>query len=138
MRLIIADDDPGIRYILRSIVEGFGAEVLAEAENGHHAIQQTALHKPQLILLDVSMPEMGGFPALKYLRKAYPELRILMVSEYSQNAYVREALRLGANGYLVKSYCASELRPAIQAIMAGRTFVSAPVANYQSTANGAM
>jgi DNA-binding NarL/FixJ family response regulator len=138
VRLIIVDDDPGIRYILRSIVEAFGAEVLGEAENGHQAVQQTQLHRPQLILLDISMPAMGGFPALKYLREHDPEVRILMVSEYSQKAYVREALRLGANGYIAKSNSASELGPAIQAVMEGRTFLSASLAYYRTAADGAM
>jgi DNA-binding NarL/FixJ family response regulator len=135
LRLIIVDDDAGIRYILRSLVESLGAEVVAEADNGEEAIRQTEHHHPELVLMDVSMPVMGGLPATQYLSHHYPELRILMVSQYNQKAYVREALRVGANGYILKSAAASELGPAIHAVMNGGIFVSSAIATRAAAAN---
>jgi DNA-binding NarL/FixJ family response regulator len=124
IRLIIADDDPGIREALRMIAEDLGAQILAEADNGSAAIKQTELHHPQVLLLDASMPIMGGFPAARYLREHAPEVRIILVSQHNSKAYVEEALTIGAKGYIVKAAVASELGPAMDAVMEGRTFVS--------------
>jgi DNA-binding NarL/FixJ family response regulator len=124
VRLIIVDDDPGIREALRSLVEDLGAHVLAEADNGHSAIEQAERHHPQLILLDVSMPVMGGLPAARYLREHIPDLRIILVSQHNQKVYADEALHIGARGYIVKAAAATELGPAIKIVMDGGTFVS--------------
>jgi DNA-binding NarL/FixJ family response regulator len=124
VRLIIADDDAGIRGVLRMIAEDLGAEILAEAENGRSAIKEAEFHHPQLLLLDASMPIMGGFPAARYLREHIPELRIILVSQHNNKAYVEEALQIGARGYIVKEAVARELGPAMDAVMDGGTFVS--------------
>ena len=124
VRLIIVDDDAAIRGILRGLVEGLGADVLAEAENGRGAIEQAELHRPQLILLDVSMPVMGGFPAARYLREHLPEISIILVSQYPQKVYAEEAMQLGARGYVVKAAAAVELGPAMKAVLDGGTFIS--------------
>ena len=124
VRLIIVDDDPCIRDALRSLAEDLGADVLAEADNGQGAITQAERHHPQLILLDVSMPVMGGFPAARYLREHIPDLLIILVSQHNQRVYADEALQIGAQGYIVKAAVATELGPAIRAVMEGGTFVS--------------
>ena len=126
--MIIVDDDPAIRDILRSLVEGLGADVLAEADNGRGAIEEAERHRPQLMLLDVSMPVMGGFPAVRYLREHIPELRIILVSQHNQKVYADEAMQLGAKGYVVKAAVATELGPAIHTVMNGGTFVSSRIA----------
>jgi DNA-binding NarL/FixJ family response regulator len=124
VRLMIVDDDPGIRQALRMLAKACGAEVLAEADNGRTAIEQAEIYRPEMMLLDVSMPVMGGFPAAKYLREHLPELQIILVSQYNQKAYAEEALEIGVRGYIVKSAAASELEPAIHAVLDGGTFVS--------------
>lgn len=129
VRLIIVDDDPAIRMMLRSIAEALGANVLGEAENGRGGIEQAELLRPEMMLLDVSMPVMGGFPAARYLREHIPDLWIVLVSQYNQKAYADEALELGARGYILKSAVASELGIAMEAIMNGGTFVSPRVAH---------
>jgi DNA-binding NarL/FixJ family response regulator len=123
-RLIIVDDDETIREILRSLVEELGAEVVAEADSGRAAIEQAERHRAELMLLDVSMPTMGGFPAARYLREHIPEMRIIFVSHFNQKGYAEEALQLGARGYLVKAFLMTDLAPAIQAVLDGGTFVS--------------
>lgn len=122
--LIIVDDDPAIRQILRTLVEDLGAEVLAEADNGRSAIEQAERFHPQLMLLDVTMPVMGGFPVIRYLREHLPELGIILVSQHSEKVYAEEALEIGAKGYIVKGSLASELGPAMATVMEGGTFMS--------------
>jgi DNA-binding NarL/FixJ family response regulator len=129
VRLIIVDDDPAVRMMLRSIAEGLGANVLGEAENGRGGIEQAELLQPEMMLLDVSMPVMGGFPAARYLREHIPDLRIVLVSQFNQKAYADEAMQLGARGYILKSAVASELGVAMEAIMNGGTFVSPRVSH---------
>ena len=124
VRLMIVDDDAGIREALRMLAKACGAEVLAEADNGRAAIEQAEICRPEMMLLDVSMPVMGGFRVAKYLRERLPELQIILVSQYNQKAYAEEALEFGVRGYIVKSAAASELAPAIHAVMDGGTFVS--------------
>jgi DNA-binding NarL/FixJ family response regulator len=124
VRLVIVDDDPVIRQILRTITEDLGAEVLAEADNGQTAIEEAERHHPELMLLDVSMPVMGGLPATRYLHEHLPELNIIMVSQYSRKVYAEEALESGAKGYVVKACVASELESAVKIVLEGGTFVS--------------
>ena len=123
-RLIIVDDDPAIRNGLRALVEALGSEVVGEADNGRSGIEQAESLHPQLILLDVSMPIMGGFAAARELRKTMPELRIIFVSQFSDPAYAREAMDMGAAGYVVKQSAGTDLSDAVDAAMDGRTFVS--------------
>ena len=122
--LIIVDDDPGVREALRMLAIDLGADILGEADNGRGAIEQAELHHPQMMLLDVSMPVMGGLPAAKYLREHVPEMRIIVISQYSLKVYAEEALQLGIKGYIVKAAVATELGPAMDAVMHGQTFVS--------------
>ena len=123
-RLIIVDDDPLIRSGLRTLVEALGMEVIGEADNGQSGIERAESLRPELILLDVSMPVMGGFAAARELRKLLPELRIIFVSQYNDPAFAEEALRMGAAGYVVKQSATTDLSDAVVAAMAGRTFVS--------------
>ncbi len=77
-----------------------------------------------MILLDISMPEMGGFAAARELRALAPHLRIIFVSQYSDPAYAEEALEVGGSGYVVKGTAGTELAEAMDAVLAGGTFVS--------------
>ncbi|HEX4749756.1 MAG TPA: response regulator transcription factor [Bryobacteraceae bacterium] len=123
-RLVIADDDPAIRQILRDLAENLGAQVLAEADNGRVAIEHVQRLQPNVLFLDVSMPVMGGFPAARFLREHQPELSIIIISQYQQKACAEEALQLGAKAYVTKGSLVTDLGPAIETVLAGGTFVS--------------
>ena len=127
--LVIADDDPAMREILHALIDSLGARVLAEADNGQSAIEEVQRVKPDILLLDVSMPVMSGFAAARFLREHEPQLLILIVSQYHERAYAQEALDMGISGYIMKASLASDLGPAIEAVLSGRKFVSARVGN---------
>jgi len=124
LRLVIADDDEAIRERLRELAELMGARIVAEVKNGYEAVDVCELLTPDLILLDVAMPGMGGFGAARRLRASMPSLRIVFISQYADPEYAEEALRIGAQAYVMKSAAATELQEAVDAISAGHCFVS--------------
>jgi len=126
--LLIIDDDANIRLKLREIAEREGINVVGEAENGQQGLEEVARLSPAIILLDVSMPIMGGFAAARQLRESHPHIRIIFLSQYSQQIYAEEAVKLGAAGYVLKSAAVNELPSALTAIHAGEKFISERVA----------
>ena len=123
VKTLIIDDDADIRDGLRGIIESLGAEVVGEADNGRSGIERAQSLQPDLVLLDVSMPVMGGFPAARELRAMMPALAIIFVSQHNERVYAEEALRIGA-GYVLKRSASADLPEAIDAAISGRTFVS--------------
>ena len=96
LRVIIVDDNEPFRQCLRSITESWGAQVLAEAEDGQTGIDTAERIQPDLVLLDVSMPVMGGFAAAKRLRERMPAVRIIFVSHHQERLYERKPLKAAA------------------------------------------
>lgn len=131
--MVVVDDSPEIRAGLRGLLEALGVHIIGEAENGHAAIEKAELLHPELILLDVSMPVMGGFAAARVLRRSMPHLRIIFVSQHSDRAYAEEALALGASAYVLKRTASAELAKAVSAALSGSTFVS-PAAYVRASA----
>lgn len=124
LKLMIVDDDAAIRFGLRRLVEAMGAEVVAEVDSGRLAIEEVKKDGAELVLLDVSMPNMGGFTTARKLRELRPELKIILVSQYSDHVYAEEALQMGMNGYVLKRNAGRDLEDAFQAVQSGQTFVS--------------
>lgn len=124
LTLIIADDDPAMRQILRLLAEDLGAQVLAEADNGRVAIELAEFHKPEMLLLDVCMPVMGGLIAARHLRQRLPDLCIIVLSHNCHTAYAEEALNVGAKAFITKGSLMTDLQPAIEKVMSGGIFVS--------------
>jgi CheY-like chemotaxis protein/anti-sigma regulatory factor (Ser/Thr protein kinase) len=122
-RLIICDDDPEIRSLLVDLVTP-GCEVVGEAGDGKEAIDLALRLVPDLMLLDMSMPGMGGLEVARLLRQRLPEIRIIFVTEKRERSYVDRAFALGAQGYVLKSMAASELPIALREVSAGREFRS--------------
>jgi DNA-binding NarL/FixJ family response regulator len=131
--LIIVDDDQGIRDVLRQILESSEARVVAEADNGRSAIEQAEIFHPDVIVLDVSMPVMGGFAAARELRQRMPEIRIIFLSQHTDRAYLEEAFRIGAGGFIAKRNASRELLDAIRAVLSGTSFVSSAIAEQSGT-----
>lgn len=130
IRVLIADDHSVVRTGIRHILEGEpGFHVVAEATNGAEALALSLEHRPDVVLLDISMPGGSGLQVAVALRERSPATRVLMLSMYDQAEYVLESVRAGAHGYLLKDTAASELRQAVRAVRNGQSYFSPSVAS---------
>lgn len=128
IRLLLIDDHPLVRDGLRARLATVpGMEVVGEAGSAAEARQQVALASPTLVLMDVGMRDMNGIDLAALLLAEHPDLRVLMLSMYDNPEYVQRALQAGARGYVLKDAPASEIVAAIQAVVAGGTFLSPAV-----------
>ena len=124
--ILLADDHALLRQGLRLIIEREpDLRVVAEAGDGRAAIEQALAHRPDLAILDVSMPGLNGLAAARELRKRLPELRILMLSMHDNEQFFLEALDAGADGYLLKSAADYQLIDACRAALKGEAAVFA-------------
>ncbi len=129
IRVLVADDHSVVRQGIRHVLEG--AEeftIVAEAENGNEVAELVAQSKPDVVVLDISMPGLSGIEVTAVLRKRFPECRVLILSMYDNQEYVLEAVRSGAHGYLLKDTAADDLATAIRSIHSGKAFYSPPIA----------
>jgi DNA-binding NarL/FixJ family response regulator len=99
-------------------------EIVGEAENGLAGIQADEELKPDVVLLDISMPVMDGFLAAESLKSSRPDVHIIFVSQHAERSYIEKAFRVGAEGYVLKTSAAEELITALREVLAGRTFSS--------------
>jgi DNA-binding NarL/FixJ family response regulator len=117
IRVIIADDHMAVRAMLRQLLDS-ACEVVFETSNGSETVEAVERLQPELLLLDIAMPHMDGFEVLRQLKLQGSRTRIIMVSTFSDPAYIREASVLGAEAYLTKRRMARELLPCIQRLFA--------------------
>jgi DNA-binding NarL/FixJ family response regulator len=130
IRLIIADDHPVIINGLKTILENEETiTLIAEVHNGIELLKLLKKQKADVILMDVNMPEMNGIEATKEVKKKFPEIKILAFSQYDEKRFVKQMLKTGANGYLLKNSAASEITNAIQIVHEGGMFLSAELPN---------
>jgi DNA-binding NarL/FixJ family response regulator len=128
IRVLIADDHRLFREALRSVLER-ECNVVGEAASGEEAVELAARIRPDIVLLDVGMPGVGGLNAAHRLAKQAPSSKVVILSQHEDEEYVIEAMvEAGAAGYLVKTDAAAELLSALRAVAAGRTYLSAAVA----------
>ncbi len=124
-RVIIADDHRLFRAGLRMLLSEMpGVVVLAEAANGQDALAACDANTPDLVLMDIAMPVLGGLDALRELKSRHPSVHVLMLSMLASEEHVLQALRLGASGYLLKDAAPAELELAVEAVMRGETWLS--------------
>lgn len=122
---MILDDQPAILQGLKELVEKTGlGRVVATETNGHEALVSVQKHHPDLILVDVSMPEMSGIEFARHLKDRREDTKILAVSAYANDVYVRSMFNAGANGYLLKDNVATELVSAVRTIIDGGRWIS--------------
>lgn len=128
LRILLADDHALVRAGIRSLIEDMpGIEVVAEAGDGIEAVNLTGKLQPDLVLMDVAMRNVNGLEATTQIRKQFSTVKVLILSMYTNEDYVVQALRAGASGYLVKDSAPMELEIAINAVKAGDTYLSPPV-----------
>jgi DNA-binding NarL/FixJ family response regulator len=123
-RILIADDHAIVRSGLRKVLDAKAdMEVVAEAEDGHEAVEKALKEDVDLVILDVSMPRLTGIQAAAELHKRKPELRTLMLSMHDSEQFLFEALKAGASGYVLKSGADTDIVDAVRAAMRGDSFL---------------
>jgi DNA-binding NarL/FixJ family response regulator len=130
IRILLADDHAVVRQGFRMIL---GAqpdmEIVGEAGNGREAVELAERLKPEVVVMDVSMPELNGIEATRRLAASLPHTRVLALSMHKDSVYVREILRAGARGYLLKDSVADDLVSAVRAVASGEGYLSPQVSN---------
>ena len=131
IRILVADDHPIVREGLRGLIAiQPDMVVVAEASNGREAIQQFRIHRPDVTVMDLQMPEMNGIDAVSAIRVEFPDAKIIVLTTYAGDLQILRALKAGAQGYLLKAVLHKELPDNIRAVYAGRK-VMAPEAAAQ-------
>ncbi len=125
IRVLIADDHALVRGGIRALVEKIeGIVVVGEAGKGSEALELVNELKPNLMLLDLTMPDGGGFDVLEHVKKHLPEIRVIVLTVHEAGEYAIRALREGAAGFLPKSAASTELEQAIQTVVGGEIYIS--------------
>jgi DNA-binding NarL/FixJ family response regulator len=124
-RIVIAEDHNILREGLKSLVRSNDAfEVVAEAGDGIEAIRAVEKHRPDLLLLDLSMPRMSGISVIKDIKARFPETKILALTIHDTEEYILESFHAGLDGYCLKDANSSELLMAINRVLEGKTYLS--------------
>lgn len=128
LKILIADDHGLVRDGLRMLLKDIdGVAVVGEAENGREAVKQTQKLKPDIILMDIAMSELNGLEATMQIKQDNDAVQVIMVSMYSSDEFVRQALKAGALGYLLKNASSKELEEAIRAVSQGSIYLTPSV-----------
>src|SRR5262249_35578769 len=129
IRILTADDHPLLRQGIAALIKAQrDMELVAEAGDGEEAVKQFRLHRPDVTLMDVQMPNVNGTEAISRIREEFPEARILVLSTYAGDVQVLRAMKAGARGYILKGNVRTELLDAIRAVHAGHKRIPPEIA----------
>ena len=129
-RILLADDHAVVRQGFKMILAAQpDMEIVGEAGNGRVAVELAEDLRPDVIVMDVAMPELNGIEATRRLASSLPHTRVLALSMHKDSVYVREILRAGARGYLLKDSVAADLVSAVRAVASGEGYISPAVSN---------
>lgn len=129
IRVVLADDEAMIRAGVRTILTSdAGIEVVAEAGDGRAAIDAARRHRPDVVLLDIRMPGLDGLSAAAELRKTMPDMAVVVLTTFDEDAYVAEALEHGVSGFLLKASDPRELLIGVRAVAEGAAYLSPRIA----------
>lgn len=128
IRVMIADDHEFVRLGLRAVLEESGIEIVGECKDGVEAVQNATRVKPDILLLDLRMPEMGGVEACKLIHQAAPDIKIVVLTSFSDDDEVFGALSAGAVAYLMKDISPDNLVRTVKGVAAGQTVLDAAIA----------
>lgn len=130
LRILIADDHALVRASIRRLIESMeDAEVVGEASDGREVVSKVKLLDPNIVLLDLLMPELNGLDAARQIAAERPDLGIICLTMHSNAEYVRQARKMGARGFILKESSPEEIQRALRAVAAGETwFPTAPLA----------
>src|ERR1700678_1764554 len=129
IRILLADDHPVLRHGIQALAaDECDMQFVAEASNGHEAIEQFRKHQPDVTLLDLQMPDMNGIDAMIAIRNEFPDARFIILTTYAGDVQVSRALKAGARAYLLKSLLRKELLDTIRAVHAGQKRIPSDLA----------
>lgn len=129
IRVLVVDDHTLVRSGMGALIAQLqGVEVVGEAADGREALHLVERHRPHVVLMDISMPELNGLEATERIARRFPETRVILLSMHSDEGYVARALAVGAAGYVLKNADAVELELAIRAVGRGDSYLSPAVA----------
>jgi len=129
--IVIADDHDIIREGIKSVLKPHAQyQVCAEASNGEDALEKVRELKPDILLLDISMPRVSGLDIIERVKRASAKTKIIMITVHKLGAYVLKAMRRGVNGYLNKDNVVEELIPALSRVASGSSYLGASISNY--------
>jgi DNA-binding NarL/FixJ family response regulator len=127
--VLLAEDNANFRRSLKLLIELDGdTEVVGEAKNGREAVQMAVKLRPQVIVMDIAMPLLNGLEATRQIMEAFPTTRVLILSAHPEPEYIKQAVTLGASGYLIKQSSTQVLAQAIREVLKGNSFFCAPIA----------
>jgi DNA-binding NarL/FixJ family response regulator len=123
LRILVADDHEAVRKGVCAILSSRAdVEICGEAENGKDAIEKAIALKPELIILDITMPVLSGFEAAREIRKTLPDIAILILSMHESNQLIEEAKKIGVQGYVTKTQVGATLLQAVDTVLRKETF----------------
>jgi two-component system, NarL family, response regulator NreC len=124
IRILLADDHETVREGIKRLINAEDdMEVTGEAQDGEIAVKKTGEITPDVIVMDISMPNLNGLKATKKLRKIFPDLKILTLTRHTDSAYLQQLIKAGANGYVLKQSAPTQLISAIRAVNAGNSYL---------------
>jgi len=129
LKILLVDDHKMMRDGLRAILERAGYNVVGEAAGGHEALELARRLKPEVVVMDISMPDLNGIDATRQVVAELPDVKVVGLSVNSDRRYVVAMFKAGAVGYLLKNSASDELIQAIQAVMSGLKYVSPAIAS---------
>ena len=124
VRLLLADDHDLVRQGLKALLERQGFQVVCEAADGQEALRVAAKDKPDVAIIDISMPVMNGVDAAREMTKSSPKTKVILLTQHDEDQYVTEALRAGVKGYVLKNQAADDLLYAIREVCRGSVYLS--------------
>jgi DNA-binding NarL/FixJ family response regulator len=130
IKIILADDHTIVRHGLSKLLQyEKDIEVIAQAQDGHTTVELVKKMSPDIVMMDIGMPDLNGIDATRQIIRECPKVKIIGLSMHSGRKFVEEMLKAGASGYLLKDCAVEELTVAIKTVMAGKTYLSPAVAN---------
>ncbi len=131
VRIFLVEDHGLVRAGIRALLEKIeGVTIAGDAAEGREALERIDKHRPDIVLMDISMPGLNGLQAAEQMLQRHPQLRIVFLSMHTEGEYVLAALRAGASGYLIKDSCLQELELAIRSVVRGEVFISPAVSKH--------
>jgi DNA-binding NarL/FixJ family response regulator len=135
IRVLLADDHAVVRAGLKALLQrAADIDVIGEANNGRDAVRCSEALKPDVVVMDLTMPELNGIDATRLLREKYPLIHVVMLSMHSSSEYVFRAFDAGATGFVLKESAGEDVVAAVRAAHAGRRYLSRGIAAIQSAA----